>query len=74
MSPIVATLTSHSDSNFERSNISRKENKRHGVDLNSNALDYCIGKTKEKFYGFRQTELRKRMAFTTKVKKRQLQI
>ena len=36
VSPILVTLTSHSDSNFERSNISLKENKRDGVDLNSN--------------------------------------
>ena len=33
VSPILVTLTSRSDSNFERSNISLKENKRDGVDL-----------------------------------------
>ena len=32
MSPILVTLTSSSDSNFERSNISLEENKRDGVD------------------------------------------
>ena len=38
MSPILVTLTSRSDYNFERSNISLKGNKRDGVDLNSNGL------------------------------------
>ena len=56
MSPILVTLTSHSDSNFERSNISLKENKRDGVDLNSNGLDYCVRKNKEKLYGFRKSD------------------
>ena len=32
VSPILVTLTSRSDSNFERSNINFKENKRDGVD------------------------------------------
>ena len=35
VSPILVTLTSHSDSNYERSNISFKENKPDGVDPNS---------------------------------------
>ena len=48
MSPILVTLKSHIDSNFERSNISLKENKRDGVDLNSNLLDYCIRKNEGK--------------------------
>ena len=39
MSPILVTLTSRSDSDFERSNISLKENKPDGVDLNSDCLD-----------------------------------
>ena len=39
---ILVTLTSRSDSNFERSNISLKENKPDGIDLNSNGLDYCV--------------------------------
>ena len=54
VSPILVTLTSRSDSDFEWSNISLKENKRDGVDSNSNGFDYCV---KEKFYGFRQTEI-----------------
>ena len=37
-------LTSHSDSNFERSNISFKENTQDGVDPNSNAFYYCVRK------------------------------
>ena len=44
MSPILVTLTSRSDSNFERSNISLKENKRDGVDSNSNGFNYCVRK------------------------------
>ena len=43
-SPILVTLTSCSDSNFERSNITLKENKRDGVNLNSNGVDYCVRK------------------------------
>ena len=50
-------VTSCSDSDFERSNVSLKENKPDGVDLNSNDLDYCVRKNEEKFYGFRQTVL-----------------
>ena len=46
VSPSLVTLTSRSDSNFERSNISFKENKWDGVDSKSNCLDYCV-------YGFR---------------------
>ena len=57
MSPILATLTSRSDSNFERSNISLKENKRNGVDPISNGLECCVRKNEGKIYGFRQTEL-----------------
>ena len=48
VSPILVTLTSRSDSNFERSNISIKEHKRDGVDLNSNGLDYCVRKKERK--------------------------
>ena len=48
MSPILVTLTSRSDSNFERSNISFKENKRDGVDPNSDGLDCCVQKNKKK--------------------------
>ena len=44
MSPILVTLTSRSDSNFEQSNISLKENKWDGDDLHSNGLDYCVRK------------------------------
>ena len=52
MSPILVTPTSRSDSNFERSNISPKENKRNGVDLNSNGLDCCVGKNEGKILWF----------------------
>ena len=55
MSPILVALTSRSDSDFERSNISLKENKRYGVDSNSDGFDYCVRKNEGKFYGFRQT-------------------
>ena len=53
VSPILVTLTSRSDSNFERSNISLKETKPDGVDWNSNGLDYCIRNNEGKFDGFR---------------------
>ena len=39
---------SRSDSDFERSNVSLKENKPNDVDLNSNDLDYCVRKSEEK--------------------------
>ena len=52
VSPILFTLTSRSDSNFECSNISLKENKRDGVDLNSNDLDYCVQNNERKFLWF----------------------
>ena len=42
MSTILVTLTSCSDSDFERSNIDFKENKLGGIDLNSKGLDYCV--------------------------------
>ena len=57
MSPILVMLTSRSDSDFERLNISFKENKPDGVDLNSSSLTSAFEKAKEKFYGFRQTTL-----------------
>ena len=57
VSPILVTLTSRSDSNFERSNMSLKDNNRDCVDSNSNGFDYSVRKNKGKFYGFRQTEL-----------------
>ena len=56
VSPILVTLTSCSDSNFERSNISFKENKPDGVDLSSNGLNYCARKNESQTVQFRQTE------------------
>ena len=55
MSPILVTLTSRSNSDFERSNVSLKENKPDGVNPNSNDIDCYVRKKKEKFYRFRQT-------------------
>ena len=52
VSPILVTLTSGSDSNFERSNIFFKENKWDGVDKNSNGLDYCVRKNEGKTLWF----------------------
>ena len=52
MSPILVTLMSRSDSDFERSNISLKENKRDGVDPNSNGLDYCVRKNEGRILWF----------------------
>ena len=51
MSPILVTLTSCSDSNFERS-INLKENKQDGVDPNSNDLDHCVRKDEGKILWF----------------------
>ena len=52
MSPILVPLTSRSDSDFDRSNISFKENKPDGVDLNCNGLTTAFERTKENFCGF----------------------
>ena len=48
VSPILDSLTSHSDSDIERWSISLKENKPDGVDRNSNGLDYCLRNNKGK--------------------------
>ena len=42
VSPILVTLSSRSDSDFERSNVSLKENKPDGVNPNSNDIDYYV--------------------------------
>ena len=55
MSPILVTLMSHSDSDFESSNVSLKENKPNGVNQNSNDTDCYVRKSELKFDGFRQT-------------------
>ena len=57
VSLILVTVKSRSDSDFERSNISFKENNLDGVDLSYNVLDYCARKNKGKFYVFWQTDL-----------------
>ena len=56
VSSILVTLTSHNDSDFERSNVSLKENKPDGGNPNSNDIDYHVRKNEGKFYGFWQTE------------------
>ena len=48
VSPILFTLTSRSDSDFERSNISLKENKPDGVNPNSNDIEYYVRKNEGK--------------------------
>ena len=48
MEPIQVTVTSRSDSDFERSNVTLKENEPVGVDPNSNNPDYCVRKNEEK--------------------------
>ena len=55
VSLILLTPMSGSDSDFESSNVSLKENKPDGVNPNSNDIDYYVRRIKEKFYGFRQT-------------------
>ena len=52
MSPILVTLTSRSDSDFERSNVSLKENKPDGVNPNSNNIDYYVRKNEGKILWF----------------------
>ena len=52
VSPILVTLTSLSDSNFERSKISLKKNKRDGVDSNSNGFNYCVRRKEGKIPRF----------------------
>ena len=52
VSPILVTLTSRSDSNFELSNLSLKKNKRDGVDSNSNGFDCCVRKNEGKIPWF----------------------
>ena len=46
--PILVTLTLRSDSDFEQSNNSLKENKRDGFDSNSNGFDCCVRKNEGK--------------------------
>ena len=41
-SPILFTLTSRRDFDFECSNTSFNENRMDGVDMNSNGLDQCV--------------------------------
>ena len=48
VSPTLVTLTSSSDFNLERSNISLKENIQDDVDLNSDGHDYCVRKNEGK--------------------------
>ena len=52
MSPILVTLTSSSAYNFERSNISLKENIPDGVDPNSDGHGYCVRKNEGKILWF----------------------
>ena len=51
-SPILVTLTSRSDSDFESSNVSLKENKPDGVNPNSNDIDYYVQKNEGKILWF----------------------
>ena len=44
VSPILVTLTSRSESDFESSIVSLKENKPDGVNSNSNDIDYLRSK------------------------------
>ena len=52
VSPILVTLTSRSDSDFESSNVSLKENKPDGVNPNSNDTDYYVRKNEGKIRWF----------------------
>ena len=55
VSPILVTLTSRSDSDFERSDVSLKENKPDGDNPNSDVIHCYVRKNEGKLYGFRQT-------------------
>ena len=52
MSPILVTLTSRSDSDFESSNASLKENMSDGVNPNSNDFDYYVRRNEGKIIWF----------------------
>ena len=52
VSPILVTLTSRSDSDFERSNVSFKENKPDGVNPNSHDIDCYVRKNEGKILWF----------------------
>ena len=52
VSPILVTLMSRSDSHFERSNVSLKENKPDGVNPNSNDIDHYVRKNEGKILWF----------------------
>ena len=52
VSPILVTLTSRDDSDFERSNVNLKENKPDGVNPTSNDIDYYVRKNEGKILWF----------------------
>ena len=52
VSPILVMLTSRSDSDFESSNVSLKENKPDGINPNSNDIDYYVRKNEMKILWF----------------------
>ena len=52
MSLILVTLTSRSDSDFERSNVSLKEKKPNGVNPNSKDIYYHVPKDEGKIRWF----------------------
>ena len=52
VSPILVTLTSRSDSDFESSKGSLKENKPDGVNPNSNDIDFYVQKNEGKILWF----------------------
>ena len=52
VSPILVTLTSRSDSDFESSNVSLKEYKPDGVNPNSNDIDDDVRKNEGKIRWF----------------------
>ena len=47
VSPILFTLTTRNDSDFEISNVSLKENKPDGVNPNSDDIDYYVRKNEK---------------------------
>ena len=52
VSPILVTVTSRNDSDFESSNVSLKESKPDGVNPNSNDIDYYVRKNEGKIRWF----------------------
>ena len=68
MSQILVMLTSRSDSDFERSNVSLKGNKPDGVNPNSNDIDHYARKNEGKILWFSADCISKQFVFSLAVR------